>query len=88
MVNDDDDGVKIDEVISNGKNDDEFAKKSSKDEGILSKDNEPKVNINSIPFPQRFIRRNLDKQFGKFLDRKSTRLNSSHSGESRMPSSA
>ena len=26
--------------------------------------------------------------FGKLLDRKSTRLNSSHSGESRMPSSA
>ena len=26
--------------------------------------------------------------YGKHLDRKSTRLNSSHSGESRMPSSA
>ena len=30
----------------------------------------------------------LRTQFSNYVDRKSTRLNSSHSGESRMPSSA
>ena len=33
------------------------------------------------------VQKNL-KIFGKAVDRKSTRLNSSHSGQSRMPSSA
>ena len=28
----------------------------------------PKVDIRTLPFPQRYIRRNLDKQFGKFLE--------------------
>ena len=31
---------------------------------------------------------NFTVEQGEFVDRKSTRLNSSHSGESRMPSSA
>ena len=47
------------------KNDVESLKKSKKDE---AKDNEPRVDIKTLPFPQRFIRHNLDKQFSKFLD--------------------
>ena len=37
---------------------------------------------------ERFEAEKLDMDTGEALDRKSTRLNSSHSGESRMPSSA
>ena len=33
-----------------------------------TKEDELKVDVKALPFPQRFIRRNLDKQFGKFLD--------------------
>ena len=36
----------------------------------------------------RFIRLGSERPHTRFQDRKSTRLNSSHSGESRMPSSA
>ena len=31
-------------------------------------DDEPRVDVKTLPFPQRFMRRNLDKQFGKFLN--------------------
>ena len=44
------------------------ANKGKKEEAKPPKEDEPKVDIKTLLFPQRFIRRNLDKQFGKFLD--------------------
>ena len=57
IVFDDDDGVEIEEVDVRNKNE----KKSNKEDALLSKNEEPKVDIKTLPFPQRFIRRNLDK---------------------------
>ena len=68
IVVDDDDGVEIEEVDVRNKNDEKSEKKSNKEDALPSKNEEPKVDIKTLPFPQRFIRRNLDKQFGKFLD--------------------
>ena len=43
--------------------------KSTKDDTTMPpKENEPKVDFKTLSFPQRYVRRNLDKQFGKFLD--------------------
>ena len=67
MVNDDD-GVEIEEVVVRLKNDEKCEKKNNKEDALPSKNEEPKVDIKSLPFPQRFIRRNLDKQFEKFLN--------------------
>ena len=67
-VVDDDDGVEIEEVDVRSKYDNKCAKKDNKEDVTLPKDDEPKVDIKTLPFPQRFIRLNLDKQFGKFLD--------------------
>ena len=73
MIDDD----KVVEVEANGgsdkvdvssKNDVEGAKKGKKDDAKPPKDDEPKVDLKTLPFPQRFIRRNLDKQFDKFLN--------------------
>ena len=66
---DDDDGVEIEEVDVSAKQNDENVRKSTKevDKTPIKKD-EPKVDVKTLPLPQRFIRRNLDKQFGKFLD--------------------
>ena len=68
-VVDDDDGVEIEEVDVSAKQNDENVRKGTKevDKTPIKKD-EPKVDVKTLPFPQRFIRRNLDKQFGKFLD--------------------
>ena len=60
--------VEIEEVDIRSKNDDECAKKGNRGDAIPPKDDEPKVDVKTFPFPQRFIRRNLDKQFGKFLN--------------------
>ena len=68
IVVDDDDGVEIEEVVVRNKNDEKCEKKSNKEDALPSKNEESKVDIKTLPFPQRFIRRNLDKQFGKFLD--------------------
>ena len=68
IVVDDDDGVEIEEVDVRNKNDEKSEKKSNKEDALPSKNEEPKVDIKTLPFPQRFIRRNLDKQFKKFLD--------------------
>lgn len=51
-------------LTENGKSE----KKGNKEGAIPPKDDEPRVDVKTLPFPQRFIRRNLDKQFGKFLD--------------------
>ena len=67
-VVDDDDGVEIEEVDIGSKYDDECAKKDNKEDVMPPKDDEPKVDVKTLPFPQRFMRHNLDKQFGKFLD--------------------
>ena len=64
----DDDEVEIEEVKVSGKKDDECATKSKKGDATLTKEDEPNVDFKTFPFPQRYIRHNLDKQFGKFLD--------------------
>ena len=60
---DDDEEVGVKEGEVSGTKKDESKMKNEK-EDITS----PKVDIRTLPFPQRYIRRNLDKQFGKFLD--------------------
>ena len=69
VVVDDDDGVEVEEVDVSTKQNNEKERKGTKGvDKTLTKEDEPKVDIKALPFPQRFIRRNLDKQFGKFLD--------------------
>ena len=68
VVDDDDERVEIEEVDVRSKQNDESAKKGTKGVVIKPINDEPKVDVKTLPFPQRFIRRNLDKQFGKFLD--------------------
>ena len=65
---DDDGGVEVEEMDVRNKDDEKNVKKGSKGDALPSKNDEPKVDIRTLPFPQRFIRRNLDKQFGKFLN--------------------
>ena len=61
-----DDKVEIEEVEVSDKKDDECAIKSKKGDTIQPKEDEPNVDFKILPFPQQYIRRNLDKQFGKF----------------------
>ena len=68
VVDDDDERVEIKEVDVRSKQNDESAKKSTKGVVITPINDEPKVDVKTLPFFQRFIRRNLDKKFGKFLD--------------------
>ena len=56
-----DDEVGIEEVEVSGKKDDEHATKSKKGDVTLPKENEPNVDFKTLPFPQWYIRRNLDK---------------------------
>ncbi|XP_048228262.1 uncharacterized protein LOC125369535 [Ricinus communis] len=65
VVNNDDNGVEIEEVDVRSKDDNECAKKGNKEDAM---NDEPIVDVKPLPFPQTFMRRNLDKQFGKFLD--------------------
>ena len=60
IVVDDDDGVEIEEVDVINKNDEKSEKKSNKEDALPSKNEEPKVDIKTLPFSQRFIRWNLD----------------------------
>ena len=53
---DDDNGVEIEEVDVRNKNDEKSEKKSNKEDALPSKNKEPKVDIKTLPFPQRFIR--------------------------------
>ena len=57
----------VNQQMSINKQNEEQFKQSNKEDALPSKNEEPKVDIKTLPFPQRFIRRNLDKQFGKFL---------------------
>ena len=61
VVDDDNDGVEIEEVDVSSKDDEKNVKKGSKGDALPSKNDEPKVDIRTLPFPQRFIKRNLDK---------------------------
>ena len=65
---DEDDGVEIEEVYVSNKNDEKSEKKSKNLDTMPPKEDEPKVDLKTLPFPQRYIRRSLDKQFGKFLN--------------------
>ena len=65
MIDDDEVGIK--EVEVSGKEDDEHAMKSKRGEAILPKENEPNVDFKTLPFPQRYIRHNLDKQLASSL---------------------
>ena len=67
VVDDEDDGVEVEEVEVRSKKNEKCEKKYDKGDVILPKDYEPKVDLRTLPFPQRYIRHNLDKQFGKFL---------------------
>ena len=67
---DDDEGVadtKVDDSVRDNKDDSCGVKVNNSQEGLSKKD-EHKIDLQTLPFPQRFIRCNLDKQFGKFLD--------------------
>ena len=65
---DDNDGVEIEEVDVRSKDDDKSIKKGNKGDVIPPKDDELRVDVKTLPFAQRFMRCNLDKQFGKLLD--------------------
>ena len=60
-VVDDNDGVEIEEVDIRSKDDEKNVKKGGKGNALSLKNDEPKVDVKTLPFPQRFIRRNLDK---------------------------
>ena len=70
----DDDVVEVeaskgdDDVVISSKDDVKGVKKGKKEDAIPPKDDEPKVDFKALPFPQRLIRRSLDKQFSKFLN--------------------
>ena len=70
MKEDDDEGsgeTKVDDIMKNDKNEKcGVEKKNSKKEP--SKNDEPKIDLRTLPFLQRFIMHNLDKQIGKFLN--------------------
>ena len=57
----DDDEVRIEEEEVSGKKDDECAMKSKKGDTIQPKEDELNIVFKTLPFPQRYIRRNLDK---------------------------
>ena len=61
MEDDEEVGIKEGEVSSTKKDENKIQSKKEDDSS-------PKVDVRTLPFPQRYIRRNLDKQFGKFLD--------------------
>ena len=69
MIEDDDDGM----VHSNkddgvkDKKDDKYGVEEKTTKEVPSKKGEPKIDLRTLPFPQRFIRHKLDRQFGKFL---------------------
>ena len=64
----DDDGVEIEEVDVRSKDDDKSVKKGNKGDVIPPKNDEPRVDVKTLPFSQRLMRHNLDKQFEKFFD--------------------
>ena len=61
VVDDEDDGVEVEEVEVRSKKDEKCEKKDDKGDAIPPKDDEPKVDLRTLPFPQRHIRHNLDK---------------------------
>ena len=70
MNEDDDEGmvdIKVDDVVKDNK-DEKCGKEEKNSQEERNKKDEPKIDRRTLPFPQRFIRCNLDKQFSKFLD--------------------
>ena len=61
VVDYEDDGVEVEEVEVRSKKDEKCEKKDNKGDVIPPKDDEPKVDLRTLSFPQRYIRRNLDK---------------------------
>ena len=51
VVDDDNNGVKIEEVDVRSKDDDKCVKKGNKEDTIPPKDDEPRVDVKSLPFP-------------------------------------
>ena len=51
VVDDDDDEVEIEEVDAISKDNDKCVKKGNKEEAIPPKDDEPRVDVKTIPFP-------------------------------------
>ena len=59
---DDDEEVGVKEGEVSGTKNDKGALKSTKDDATMPpKENEPKVDLKTLPFPQRYVRHNLDK---------------------------
>ena len=50
MVDDDDDGVEIEEVDVRSKDDDKCVKKGNKEDAIPPKDDEPRVDVKTLLF--------------------------------------
>ena len=70
MSEHDDDGI-VNSKVNDGvkdKKDDKCSVNEKTTQEVPSKQGEPKVDLTTLPFPQRFITCNLDKQFGKFHD--------------------
>ena len=59
VVDEDEVGIEKEELSS--KKDDECTMNSKKRDATLPKGDEPKVDFKTLPFSQRYIRRNLDK---------------------------
>ena len=51
VVDDEDDGVEVEEVKVRSKKDEKYKKKDDKGDVILPKDDEPKVDLRTLPFP-------------------------------------
>ena len=51
VVDDDNDGVEIEEVDVRSKNNDKCVKNGNKEDVIPPKDDEPRVDVKTIPFP-------------------------------------
>ena len=57
----DDEEVEIEKVNIKSKDDDKSVKKDNKGDVIPPKDDELRVDVKTLPFPQRFMRLSLDK---------------------------
>ena len=70
VIEDDDDGLvhsNEDDGVKDNK-DNKCGVEDKTTQEVPNKKGEPKIDLRTSPFPQRFIRHNLDKQFSKFLD--------------------
>ena len=71
MVSKDDDDDMMNLNVADGvkyKKDNKCGVEEKITQKVPNKKSEPKIDLKTLSFPQRFIRYNLDKQFSKFLD--------------------